>query len=107
MSDTTQNEAPTITIFRKYRNGDVIALFPFELGDMSPATCLSYTNIGQHGSANDSNVVSQTKLATKTEYAPLKAELERIGYVIETRKRITSDAYQNRKNQLKAISGGN
>lgn len=65
-------------IFRKFNDGDIIALFPGE-----PATdwtdCSSYQHIGQHGPAS-LDLSSITKPATAEDYAPLLAELERIGY---------------------------
>ncbi|PJE78347.1 hypothetical protein CI610_02722 [invertebrate metagenome] len=38
-------------IFRKFPEGDVIALFPEELAD-SRGNILSYQTVGQHGAAN-------------------------------------------------------
>ena len=96
----------TIVVFRKWgkkNGGDVIAIFPFELGTNDPNTCSSYQHLGQHGAANDFEVVRATKLATAAEYAPLKAELEQIGYNLEIRRKLTPNAYESRKAQLKAI----
>lgn len=75
---------PTKTIFRKYLDGDIIALFVEMTADSSPDNCLSYMHMGQHGSANPMHVIQDTKPATEPEYADLKAELERsVGYIIE------------------------
>ena len=104
MSNETQKETPTITVFRKYRNGDIIAIFPFEISNMSYYYCLSYEAIGQHGTADPVHIIRQTKPATESEYASLKLELERIGYVVETRKRITADAIESRRKQLNKIA---
>ena len=78
---------PTIVVFRKFPDGDVIALFPEiewnHRGDFS-----SYLHIGQHGGASPA-LVQSTKPATPTEYADLLAELETIGYTdLVIRKRI-------------------
>ena len=90
----------TDVIFRKFKDGDVIALFPGLPGDNSPNTCSSYQHIGQHGAASV-DLVGDTKLATPEEYAPLQAELVRIGYAdLRVIKRIRYDHYQARKAQL-------
>lgn len=78
----------TPVIFRKWKprrefdeeGGDIIALFPTELGTNDPYTSSSYEHVGQHGSADPGEVMKATVPATPTEYADLKAELEGIGY---------------------------
>lgn len=77
----------TITIFRKYKDGEIIALFPAEKWNRNDNTCTSYVHVGQHGAADYDYVVSRTSLATPEEYADLKAELERIGYELDVKKR--------------------
>lgn len=72
---TKQNEIKVV--FRKFKNGEIIALFPQML--CSRGTIISYMHIGQHGGA-DPLIVYDTKLATPEEYAPLLAELVAIGY---------------------------
>lgn len=68
-------------IFRKFREGDVIALLieqNFKNRSTSkPDMVMSYQHVGQHSEASKS-IVRDTKLATPEEYADLKAELERI-----------------------------
>ena len=85
----------TQVIFRIWRK-EVIALFPYEIADMK-GNCLSYQHIGQHGAANYSAIVYESRPATPAEYADLKAELEKLGYQLEViRKRNNqrfSDAY--------------
>jgi hypothetical protein len=77
----------TKVIFRKFRNGEVIALFPDEKERGGKVG--SYMHIGQHGMA-DRGIVGMTKLATPTEYAPLLSELRSIGYDdLVIRKRMT------------------
>ena len=66
----------TRVIFRKWSNGDVIALFPDI--DAGGGYCSSYEHIGQHGGADYALVVAATKPAT--EYADLLAELKGLGY---------------------------
>lgn len=72
---TKQNEIKVV--FRKFKNGEIIALFPGE--EWSRGMITSYQHIGQHGGA-DPLIVYDTKLATPEEYAPLLAELVAIGY---------------------------
>lgn len=68
----------TKVVFRKFKDGQVIALFPQEPWDYK-GNIVSYMHIGQHGGASRS-IVQDTKLATKEEYAPLLKELKKIGY---------------------------
>lgn len=78
----------TVVIFRKWRNGDIIALFPFEpFNRVNPNSCLSYEKIGQHGGADFAYVVKCSKSAVEREFLPLHRELTAIGYKLETRKR--------------------
>jgi len=77
----------TLTIFRKFKEGDIIALFPEVKWDRQGLFCSSYQHIGQHGSADYQGVVSITTLATPEEYRELKEELESIGYTLKIRKR--------------------
>ena len=92
----------TKMIFRKWSNGAVIALMPYELGTNSAGTCQSYEHIGQHGSADPQTVVLRTSPATPLEFAELKSELERIGYVVEVIHRVPSNAYSFRADALRA-----
>jgi hypothetical protein len=80
----------TPVIFRKFSDGQVIALFPAEPATMSGYEIGSYMHIGQHGAACPS-IVNDTKLATPGEYADLKRELESepYGYKLRVYRRIT------------------
>ena len=78
----------TKVIFRKFKNGDVIALFPELPAYKHYITC--YEHFGQHGSADYHVVLDQTKLASPKEYQELKKELETIGYDVVVYKRYTS-----------------
>lgn len=81
-----QDVQETKVVFRKFKNGEVIALFP-ELKERG-GNILSYMHVGQHGAASTA-IVNDTKLATAQEFGPLFMELERIGYRLAVRKRIT------------------
>ena len=63
----------TIVIFRKWKNGDIIAIFPES--DTFP-DCMIYERVGQHGNGDYYHVISQTTLALPNEYIELKKELE-------------------------------
>lgn len=68
----------TRIVFRKWRNGDIIALFP----DIQETEykVLVYEHIGQHGVADYTNVISITRPASPEEYHGLMTELKTIGY---------------------------
>jgi len=71
----------TKVYFRRYSDGDVIAIFPFEKADYQ-GNCMSYMHVGQHGACDPENIVKM-EVATPKEYAGLKAELESIGYFLQ------------------------
>jgi len=74
-------------IFRKFPDGQVIALLLGTEPDCNYGMIMSYMHVGQHGEA-DPGIVYHTALALPDEYAPLKAELESIyGETIDVRKR--------------------
>ena len=80
------NTQKTRVIFRAFRNGEIIALFP-EL-KQGRGLILSYMHIGQHGDASP-EIVRYTKPATREQFTPLYNELTAIGYRLEVRKRLT------------------
>lgn len=90
----------TVVVFRKFKEGDIIALFP----ELCPSTkaneCDSYMRVGQHGAACTS-LVNDTKPAKEKEYASLKAELESIGYNLKVQKKISR---QNTDKRIKACT---
>lgn len=68
--------------FRKFKDGQVIALMPHEVADHK-GNVNSYMHVGQHSGADYNHVVSDTKLAKPNEYADLLNELEKaFGYNI-------------------------
>ena len=76
----------TKVIFRKFKDGEVLALFP-ELIEYPNGNCESYMHIGQHSWADYSGCIQITKPATEAEYSDLAKELESIGYNLLIRKR--------------------
>jgi hypothetical protein len=64
-------------VFRKYPEGDVIALFCNSANDCRPGNVMCYQHVGQHGEASR-QLGRNLKLATPAEYAPLLRELQQI-----------------------------
>lgn len=96
-----QNSGKTLVIFRKWSNGDIIALFPLEPGDCNGVYCMSYEQIGQHGQA--ATDLPSTEPATPEEYASLARELRSIGYVLRIGKRVPRNAMNVRRAKLRAM----
>jgi hypothetical protein len=90
-------------IFRKFPDGDIIALFPEIAVDNTGYKCESYMHVGQHGAA-DTEIVRNTKLATPDEYAVLQDELERVvGYDLKIIKRFRYVHQLERMRQVERI----
>lgn len=77
----------TDVIFRKYRNGEIIALFPYEF--WSDRFISSYMHFGQHGGADYSGTVQTTKLASESDHKELFDELISLGYDLNVIKKIS------------------
>lgn len=69
----------TKVVFRKWKNGDIIALFPDDV-DPHDGTVTSYMHIEQHGATDYAGVIADTSLAQEDEYKDLLNELKAIGY---------------------------
>lgn len=92
----------TKVIFRKYTTGEIVALFPAVAATVgNPNHCQSYMHVGQHGAADVFEFPRTLKLAMPSEYRELAAELRRIGYKLDIRKRMTCADLEARKEQLK------
>jgi hypothetical protein len=76
-------------VFRKFREGDIIALFPRIPADINGNMCESYQHIGQHGAADLHGVIDNTVYAIPKEYTALAKELRSIGYHLDIGKRVT------------------
>jgi len=72
-------------VFRAFRDGDVIALFPDLPGTNDPRTCASYLHVGQHGSADYRAVIADTRPARVPEYESLRRELESAPFFYDLR----------------------
>jgi hypothetical protein len=77
----------TAVLFR-VSDGEVTAVFPEEPADVAGFGMSCYAHVGQH-SACSLEWYHSTRPATPAEYADLKRELERIGYVLQVYKRMT------------------
>jgi len=114
MGEFQRDTEITPVLFRKCgprRGGEVIALFPAELGTYELHTCSSYVRVGQHGSASiagPDSVIHFTRRATPVEYADLQKELEGspFGYRLKVYQRITRQHDDARKAQYRALHAG-
>ena len=68
-------------VFRKFEDGEVIAIFPDLEWDLN-GNITSYMKIGQHGGC-DPELIDELDKASEAEYKPLATELEAIGYKLE------------------------
>lgn len=96
------NTIKTPVIFRKWKNGDILALFPTTAGTNDSDTCDSYEHVGQHGSASIW-LAQVTVPASPSEYRALKRELESIGYCLTIRKRFYPGDRRKRENEINRI----
>jgi len=95
-----KDKEKTKVIFRKFINGDIIALFPeIEGGANQKGECMSYMHVGQHSGAAYA-LIYNTKPAKPDEYADLFAELEGIGYNLDVKKKITKRWFEIKKKKL-------
>ena len=98
----------TIAIIRKWEC-EYIAIFPYELGDYSPYTCMSYMKIGQHGACVPDGIIAKSKHTKNDKSQELKdfiSELESIGYDLEIRQRLPSNAVEIRRKELQEMAKG-
>lgn len=90
----------TKVIFRKFPDGEVIALFPELPGDNSILNCLNYMHNGQHGSSK--STCEGTKPAKILEYMELRRELRDIGYNLTV---VSRFSYQMDQKRIAALRG--
>lgn len=69
-----------VTIFRKFPEGAIIAIFPDEAW-YSNGNLASYMRIGQHSGCSP-QLIDELEEPTDEEAAPLRKELEALGYVL-------------------------
>jgi len=86
----------TDVMFRRYKDGQIIALMPNEVSDLH-GNVTSYMHVGQHSGADYGGVLMCTRPANELESADLKAELEGLGYNVKVVKK------QNRTKYLASL----
>lgn len=69
----------TEIIFRKFKDGEIIAFFPYQYHNIMKGEILSYMHIGQHGGASP-ELIKELEECTPEEYESLLNELKMIGY---------------------------
>ena len=91
----------TKVIYRKYPDGEVIAIFPEIPGTIEPHTCTSYMHLGQHAACDPTHVVSTTKPAREEDIADLRRELVRVGHApMAEYKRLHHTMHEARRREL-------
>ena len=86
-------------IFRKFEDGQVIAIFPEVPATMHVDECLSYMHIGQHGACSES-LIDELERAKSSEYGDLFDELESIGYKLHIVEDISPEMIKIRVREL-------
>lgn len=72
--------ATTRVVFRRFPDGQVIALFPDIPWSGQRGEVTSYMHLGQHGAADYRHVLATTRQAREDEYGDLLSELQATGY---------------------------
>ena len=70
----------TRVVFRRFKEGETIALFPYMPGNAHGNAVTSYMHTGQHAAADYAGVIAVTRPATGEECQELLAELTSVGY---------------------------
>lgn len=70
----------TRVMFRKYNNGEIVAVFPDIQEGRTKDDVRCYQHIGQHGQASYAYFIALTKPAKEHEYQELFKELIVVGY---------------------------
>lgn len=81
----TQDNYKTTVIFRKEKDGEILALFPYDIWYSSDV--MSYAHVGQHSGACYNGTIRETKPASREDYTDLLNELQQIGYNLEIKQK--------------------
>ena len=106
------NTEITKVIFRKWNKSvdkkqGIIAIFPEEIGTMSPYTCSSWEWVGEHGACDPAGVIKNSKPATESEYNEVKNFLENYyGYKLKVIQRLRYNAMEIRQQKIREIGNG-
>ena len=84
------NNDITAVMFRKERNGGILAVFPYDSWKHN-YNVLCYAHLGQHAACRWEYVICNTKPAKPEEYKSLYDELVSIGYQLRVIKRACHD----------------
>jgi hypothetical protein len=98
------NQADTV-VFRKWKNGSLIALFPELPADIHGRYCDAFEHVGQHGGADYFGVIQQTKPCSLDDATDLITELRTIGYELKPIRR-TSHVHHERRRRTAADLAG-
>ena len=82
----------TDVIFRKEKDGEILALFPHSLWNFA-GDVVCYVHMGQHGAAYYDECIRQSKPAKPEEYKNLFIELESLGYNLRVIKKQSGRKY--------------
>jgi hypothetical protein len=103
MSDKEKllEDEPTLVVFRVYPDGEVVALFPEIPAADNGRLCSCYALVGQHGAADFRQVQHDTRPATKAQYWHTQVVLERLGYTLKVRQRVSRFAHSARQREAR------
>jgi hypothetical protein len=93
----------TDVIFRKEKNGDILAVFPYEPYNDIIGLVGCYAHVGQHSGCQYDYVRQETKPAQPNEYNDLLNELKGIGYNVNIVKKWSWDKYLRRYREMIAV----
>ena len=82
----------TEVIFRREADGQILAVFPYLIGD-NKGNVTVYSHVGQHHSADYNYCLNNCKPTKVNQYSDLFEELESIGYNLQVIKRRSYNKY--------------
>ena len=105
IEDQLEEIVPVIFRIDKSKSGfkEPFAIFPTLPGTPDFWTCTYYVELGGHGSGDVQYMINYTRPALPDEYAHLKTALERIGYRMVVRKKISYKMHEIRRESLDRI----
>jgi len=88
----TKDTFKTDVIFRKEKDGEILALFPYSLWNFA-GDVVCYAHLGQHGAADYNGCIRKSKPAKPEEYKDLLNELQGLGYNLRVIKKQSGRKY--------------
>ena len=89
----TKDTFKTDVIFRKEKDGEILALFP-HIVDTFTGYVMAYAHVGQHSPADYNHCIKISKPAKPEEYKDLLNELQGLGYNLRVIKRQSGRKYR-------------